>query len=121
MPSECETFINIGSSSSTVLSTSINNSYQQSFQDEIRNNFDMQECAQILANIPIAFELDKRNLPSFLSFLDMYKIGKIEQLNAMNRWRINNPTKYLRAPIGVNDTNDIIYLDLHEKCMDHMD
>ena len=115
MPSECETFINIGSSSSTVLSTSINNSYQQSFQDEIRNNFDMQECAQILANIPIAFELDKRNLPSFLSFLDMYKIGKIEQLNAMNRWRINNPTKYLRAPIGVNDTNDIIYLDLHEK------
>lgn len=115
LPSECETFINIGPSSSTILSTSLESSYQQNFNDEITNIYNMDECASALANIPIEFEFDYRNLPMSLSFLDMYSVGKIEQLNTLNRWRLNDSTKSLKATIGVDDLENKIYLDLHEK------
>ncbi len=115
LPSECETFINLGPSSSTILSTSLDNSYQQNFNDEITNIYSMHECASILANIPIEFEFDYRNLPTSLSFLDMYSVGKIDQLNTLNRWRLNDSTKSLKATIGVDDLENKIYLDLHEK------
>ncbi|MFI3307543.1 MAG: type VII secretion protein EssC [Mycoplasmatota bacterium] len=115
LPSECETFINIGSNKSTILCNSIDNSYQHEFNDEINDSYDMFDCSKILANIPIEFEFDYRNLPNSLSFLEMYNVGKMEQLNVVNRWRLNDPTKSLRSIIGVNDTENKIYLDLHEK------
>ncbi len=115
LPSECETFINVGTETSTILSTKLDDSYQQDFTNEINDTINMDECAEILSGIPIQFDFEYRSLPEAISFLDMYGAGKIEQLNTMNRWRLNDPTKSLRATIGVDDMENQIYLDLHEK------
>ena len=45
----------------------------------------------------------------------MYNVGMIEQLNILNRWKTNDPTKSLQAPIGVDKHREIFKLDLHEK------
>ena len=114
LPSECVNFISIDGSAA-ILCTDINDYHQQNFTKEINQNIDILGCCQALSNIPIEFVQDLRNLPNSLGFLEMYNVGKVEQLNALNRWQVNDPIKSLKAQIGINDEGNPIYLDLHEK------
>ncbi len=115
LPSECVDFITIGNQTSGILCNEVDNYSHQDFNDEINNDIDMEKCLEILANIPIEFYEDTRYLPKSIGFLEMLNVGKVEQLNSMNRWRLNDPTKSLRAAVGINDLGNIIYLDLHER------
>ena len=45
----------------------------------------------------------------------MYDVGRIEQLNILERWHKNDSTLSLKAPIGVDTTGMHILLDIHEK------
>ena len=86
------------------------------FRADLDNDINYEDCVYRLANIPIEIEnTDEGHIPNKLGFLEMYKVGKLEHLNIMNRWKMNDPTKSLRAPLGVNKQESIIYLDLHEK------
>ena len=114
LPSECVDFISIDGMSA-ILSTDIDNYSQQPFNKEINANLNIEKCCEIISNIPIEFVEDLRNLPTALGFLEMFNVGKVEQLNSLNRWKLNNPIKSLRAQIGINDEGNPIYLDLHEK------
>ena len=67
----------------------------------------------LIFQIDIARE--NRNLPQTISFLEMYNIGMVNQLNILNRWKTNDPTKTLQAPVGVDKSGDLFKLDLHEK------
>ena len=114
LPSECVNFISL-EGNAAILSTDIEDYYQQPFTKEINSNLNVVECCKTLSNIPIEFTEDIRNLPMSLGFLEMFNVGKVEQLNSLNRWRLNNPIKTLRVQIGINDEGNPIYLDLHEK------
>ena len=115
IPSECENFITVNQQSSGILCVEPSNNYQQMFTSELSNEYIMMDCARILANIPIEMDSERRYLPDVLGFLEMFHVGKVEQLNVLNRWRLNDPTKSLRALVGINDMDQPIYLDLHEK------
>ena len=54
-------------------------------------------------------------LPSSYGFLEMYDVGKIEQLNILERWKKNDSTISLQAPIGIDSAGMPIVLDIHEK------
>jgi len=114
LPSECVNFISL-EGNAAILSTEKDNYYQQDFTKEINSNLNVIDCVKTLSNIPIEFTEDIRNLPTVLGFLEMYNVGKVEQLNSLNRWRLNNPIKTLRSQVGINDEGNPIYLDLHEK------
>lgn len=114
LPSECVNFISL-QGNAAILSTQKDNYYEQGFTKEINPNINMINCIKTLSNIPIEFVEDLRSLPTSLGFLEMYNVGKVEQLNALNRWRLNNPMKSLRAQVGINDEGNPIWLDLHEK------
>lgn len=75
----------------------------------------MNLVAKKLSNIPIEFENGTKTLPNTITFLEMENIGKVEQLNIINRWKNNDPTKSLKAEVGVDENGDLMYLDLHEK------
>lgn len=115
LPSECVDYIHLDRSVSTILCNDINNYKNISFKNEINSNINMENVIKVLSNIPIEFIDDTRYLPNSLGFLEMFNIGKVEQFNSLNRWRINNPVKSLRAQVGINDELKPIYLDLHEK------
>jgi len=115
LPSKCINFITFDNVFCGILRNDVDDYYHQEFKDEIDTSFNMKKCVEVLSNIPIEFEQDLRHLPTMLTFLEMYGVGKVEQLNIMNRWKLNDPTKSLRAALGVNDQSNIIYLDLHEK------
>ena len=75
----------------------------------------MYQCIKRLANIPIEIEKENSSLPTMLSFLEMYDVGRIEQLNIIEKWKNSNATKSLQAPIGIDKNRELFKLDLHEK------
>ena len=115
LPSKCNNFISIGASNSGVLKNSYEKQEQIVFQDEINTDINMMEIAKIVSNIPIEFEKEITKLPDAISFMEMERVGKVEQLNILNRWNTNDTTTSLKAEVGVDEQEDLIYLDLHEK------
>ena len=115
LPSKCNNFINIGLKTSGVLQNSSETQEQITFTNEINETINMNELIPLLANVPIEFEYENNNLPSSISFLEMEKVGKVEQLSILNRWNTNDATSSLRAEIGMGEDGELMYLDLHEK------
>lgn len=116
LPSQVTNFINIGDKSSGILNNDGVTNTQTRFIDEVGYNFDMQKCSYILSNLPIYIENESgRKLPNVITFLEMFGVGQVEQLNSLNRWKSNDPTKSLRTSVGLNENCDNFILDLHEK------
>ena len=59
----------------------------------------------------------KSMIPEAITFLEMYDVETVEDLNVEKRWAENEPYKSLAVPLGVNGPgqDDIIKLNLHEK------
>ena len=114
VPSEVTNFITIGESQSVILRNGVNT--PQRFTDEIRSDYDMEKCVSILANLPLYLDRGgSGDMKNTITFLELFGVGQIEQLNVMNRWKEKDPTKSLKTEIGVNENNDPFILDLHEK------
>ena len=115
LPSECETFAYISDTDSCLFSKTANASSQKKFLPDTSLGLDMNMATKILANIPVEVKSAEQMLPTSLTFLDMMKVSKIEQLNILSRWKENDPTKSLQTPIGVHKNGETFYLNLHEK------
>ena len=73
------------------------------------------KCIRELYRTKLKSKLEAASLPTMLTFLEMFRAGKVEHLNPLVRWKENNPIKSLAAPIGVGTDGSIFTLDLHEK------
>ncbi len=113
LPNECTAFIEVLDKESCIIEKELNN--QQRFIPEIVTGLNMRAVANKLANIPISFVDQASALPTSLTFLEMYNVGKIEQLNIRNRWKNNDIINTLKVPIGVHTSGEQFFLDLHEK------
>lgn len=115
LPSKCTNFISIISNPSEILKNSYEKQEKISFNNEINHGIDMNNITKYLSNIPIEFEDGIKQLPDSINFLEMEKVGKVEQLNILNRWNTNDSTTSLKAEVGVDESGNLMYLDLHEK------
>lgn len=115
IPNECKTFISIGDKKSGVFENELVSNKQKEFNADFDPTLNIYECCKIIANIPIDIAKESRSLPSSVSFLEMYNVGMVEQLNILNRWKNNDPTKSLQAPVGLDKSRELFKLDLHEK------
>ena len=115
LPNKCLDFIQLGEIESGILKKDLSAESQQHFKNEFEPNIDMKKLSVSLSNIPIVTKAAMSTLPSMISFLDMYGVSKIEQLNIQNRWKMNNPVVSLGVPIGVHEDGEQFKLDLHEK------
>ena len=115
LPSECKTFIDVEVETSGLFESDIKQDNQKQFKAELNKDIDMYGCAQKLANIPILAGKAKYELPASISFLTMYNVGKVEQLNSLDRWKKNNPALSLSVPVGINQDGELFKMDAHEK------
>lgn len=115
VPTKSEAFVQIGETEGAILETNINASAQIRFKNEYEKNLNMREIANKISNIPIMTKEGLAVLPSSLSFLEMYNVSKVEQLNVLNRWQTNSPVNTLTAPVGVHTNGELFKLNLHEK------
>ena len=109
LPSKCNNFISVGENSSGILKNSYENQEQVTFTDEIKYDINMMDVVKQLSNIPIEFEDGVSSIPDSISFLEMEKVGKVEQLNILNRWNTNDSTTSLKAEIGVDSQENLMY------------
>ncbi len=115
LPNECKTFVSIGDKKSGVFENELVSNKQKEFVADYDPTLNIYECCKLLANIPIDIAKENRSLPLSVSFLEMYNVGMVDQLNIINRWKSNDPTKTLSAPIGFDKSRELFKLDLHEK------
>lgn len=115
LPKECSLVIECDGENSKIFDKDNISGNSVSFQPdpyEIHNGLGL---AIRLANIKLDTSGSKYNLPDMLTFLDMFGVGKVEHLNALTRWKDNDPVMSLETPIGVDTTGALFNLDLHEK------
>lgn len=115
IPNECKTFVSIGDKKSGIFENELVSNKQREFVADIDPSLNMYDCCKFLANIPIDIEKEHQSLPTGITFLEMYNVGMVEQLNILSRWRTNDPTKSLQVPIGFDKSRELFKLDLHEK------
>lgn len=115
LPKECETFLDILEKTSGLVENELISTKQKTFTIDHHAALSLERCSMKLANIPIMAEDENTILPSMLTFLEMYGVGMVEQLNSANQWHTNDPTSSLSAPVGVYAGGELFRLDLHEK------
>lgn len=115
LPPQCKTFSYILDSGNYILEPGEEYSRTQQFKNPEILNIDMNLIASKLLNIPIPAKTGAAVLPKSITFLEMYNVSKIEQLNILNRWKTNDPVTNLNTPIGVHADRELFMLDLHEK------
>ncbi len=115
LPSKLDRFVDVKNNISGIYSKDLKNTDKSQFKFEYLPNMNIEDYSTRIANIPIFSNQTGYNLPTNLNFLELYHAGKIEHLNIANKWRENDPTLSLFAPIGLKDNGKIIGLDLHEK------
>ncbi|MEG0328069.1 MAG: type VII secretion protein EssC [Erysipelothrix sp.] len=55
------------------------------------------------------------SIPERVSFLEMYRVEKVQELGIKRRWTQNESYKSLAVPLGLRGKDDIVQLNLHEK------
>ena len=54
-------------------------------------------------------------IPDVLTFLDMYKTSRVEDLDVLHKWLENRTYESMKSLIGYKSGNAPLYLDIHEK------
>lgn len=116
LPNGCKAFINLENDKGSMFENEITSNSQKEFVFDSSYTFFFEKIGKQLSNIPIKYSTtNKISLPENYNFLEMYDSGKIEQLNILERWRTNDSTISLQAPIGIDGSGMPIVLDIHEK------
>jgi len=117
IPNGCNYFVNYDEKQGTFFNSIMSEDGISNFIPEfIDNTISMENCATALSNIPLHVSIDSSaNIPTNIGFLEMYQVGRIEQLNIINRWNNSDLINSLAVPIGIDGFNNIVNLDLHEK------
>ena len=115
LPNECTTFLSINGRNGAVFESELTSDKQKEFTIDNYTQGNFMNCCRRVANIPIKFTKDNYALPNMVDFLEMYGVGKVEQLNATYRWKMSNPTSTLQVPIGIDANGMLFKMDIHEK------
>lgn len=114
LPNECSYFVNIDENNGGIFENELISSTMINFKPDVCD-FNLNNCYLKLCNIPIDIEAGKFSLPKTYSFLEMYGVGNVNQLNIINRWKNNNVIQSLSCPVGINEQGELFKVDLHEK------
>lgn len=75
----------------------------------------LEEFARNIADIEVSETESSGDIPTHLTFLDMYGVKRLQDLNVLERWRKNRNYDSMRALVGAKSGGAPCYLDIHEK------
>ncbi len=115
LPKETETAVYVNGAESCLFKRADTSGKTLAFMPDGLNEGVMGAVSEKLANIQLDLSSQRYDLPTMITFMEMFNVGKIEHLNSLTRWKENNPTKSLQTPVGVDSYGELFNLDLHEK------
>lgn len=114
LPKECETIIqNDDLSCGIYCRKKYSNKFIRFTADEASRE-DLLDFIQNLIALPVKVDNTNLSIPEKVSFLDMYKVGNVEELNIEQLWHENLSYKSLAVPIGLKAGGELFSLDIHE-------
>lgn len=87
---------------------------QKQFKLDHLNNENKELMPRQLASLN-HLETLKSSVPEKLTFMQMYGVKTVEDLNITQRWNKHSPYKTLAVPLGVSGPDEIVDLNLHER------
>ncbi len=115
LPKECSMVVELSGNRARLFDKNDISGKSTEFFPDIKPLQDPLDLSVRLANITLDNSATSFKLPRTLTFLEMFGVGMVEHLNALARWRDNDPTKSLEAAVGVDTLGETFKLDLHEK------
>jgi S-DNA-T family DNA segregation ATPase FtsK/SpoIIIE len=116
VPKECQKIVSLqGQQNNTCTTMGIDGGDDEVFSSENLTTEQFHSVMHLLANTSLKQVDKKQTMPKMVTFLEMLKVGRVEQLNPLKRWRENDPVKSLSTPVGVGEDGSVFMLDLHEK------
>lgn len=116
LPKESQKIIALANNNQNVCTTmSADGGEDEIFRLDYYNRSNLRDAMRTLMNISLKTVTQAQEIPKLVTFLELFKAGRVEQLNPLKRWRENNPIKSLAAPVGVGEDGSLFMLDLHEK------
>lgn len=103
--------------------TSFQGVYGVSEQDEQKHEIlfdrvsveELERMGRRLSNVIVNETEVGGEIPTSMSFLEMYHVNRIEELNVLDRWRKNRTYESMKALVGQKSGGVDCYLDVHEK------
>lgn len=115
LPKECAKVVELGAGGAVLYDKQELSGSRMTLKTDSMAGIDMDAAARALAGIRPDSQRGSYQLPTMISFLEMYGVGKVEHLNALTRWKENNPVNSLAVPVGRGEDGELFELDLHEK------
>lgn len=115
IPANCTTIIQKDSDITSCYNTL--GEFQESrnlVMDEVSQE-QMDTYARELSNFTVREAVGNSAIPDTITFLDMYKTSKVEELDMYHKWLENRTYESMRSMIGYKAGNQPLYLDIHEK------
>lgn len=91
-----------------------NNQFVRFVPDEL-NFLQVQEMARLMNRLKLEFNEKKMEIPTSVSFLEMYHVGNVRMLDIKRRWKESRISRSMAAPIGIKENGELFHLDIHEK------
>ena len=116
LPPQCNTIIELnGQRSRLIMDKSSATVSEQLFSPDIYVYDDeANKLSHALSNIESQDFESISKLPTTITFLQMYDVGKVEHLNVWHRWTHSNSVLSLSVPIGVDSNGSLVNLDIHQ-------
>ena len=78
-------------------------------------DYDLENFARRLANTEVEEKEISSEIPSTLTFLEMYGVKSPYEMNSAERWKKNRNYESMKVPIGQKSGRSLCMLDVHEK------
>lgn len=115
LPSHCNTIVQWEDDYSSCYST------LSKFEEQSGITFDsvtlpeMDAFSRQLSNFKVRENASNAAIPDMLTFLDMYRTSRVEDLDMYHKWMENRTYESMRSMIGQKAGEQPVYLDIHEK------
>ncbi|MCM1159239.1 MAG: type VII secretion protein EssC [Bacteroidales bacterium] len=115
LPNECEYIVENDSNFQGVYD--VKDSMEERLQIQFDNITDgkIGQFAKRLSNIYVRETESGGDIPSAVTFFEMYGVNRLQDLNVLDRWRKNRTYDNIRGMTGVKAGGNPSYLDVHEK------
>jgi S-DNA-T family DNA segregation ATPase FtsK/SpoIIIE len=115
LPKECSAFVQCTETGCSLYHRDKPDAGMVEFKPDSLAGHDLMKFSRQMAAIKIKEDAATLSIPSSLTFLEMYRVGSVEQLDIKRRWRENHAYKSLEAPLGYMAGEVPFYLNIHEK------
>jgi len=75
----------------------------------------LKKLGRKLANVEVNEVEVGGEIPSAITFFEMYGVTALNELNVLDRWKKNRTYDNMKSLIGIKSGGQLCYLDLHEK------